>query len=992
MRTSAQIYHRVRWDPRFDPSRFVLGVNVHGADPARVPLPAFVPGGDIPWHRVLFIEADGEVVWDRAAGLDRVDVSPAGRVQDPRRLAAPFFTAATPHAWDPLVAAWRPAPQPEAEHSPAGRTSARLRVLTWNTLWDRYDSDRIDTARRRPLLLAALHRADADVIGLQEVEPALLDLLLEADWVRSGYTLGGDPTGADITDTGLLLLTRLPVREAGRHPLGPHKAVAALVVDGPAGPLVVAGTHLTSDHTDNGAQRREVELAQLHQLLGAVDGPVLLLGDFNDGGGTPTERLPVTDAWSEVYGRDDDTPTFDPRANPLAAVSSRSGRPGRLDRVLLRGAALRPVDAVLLGDVPATPDGLFVSDHYGVAVDVAVDHDAGVSGADGPGDSVVDLAPTARTALAWIPPQECWPAIQEIRRDHDPQVDRWPPHVNLLFGFVAESAFETVAAALCRVAAATEPFPVRLAGVRTFAHRDGTTVWLDPAADGTAPWLRLRHALERAFPGCRGRLGEYVPHLTLGRVTDPRRLVADFATRLAANPAYVGDLVLLSRRGAGPMRPRATIALGSGRLRWCDDVDPSDSARPLGATVLVGSGAAVADGVRSPSPIVGERHRIVLARQVATRLRAALPDTVVHVVGSRRLGCALPGADLDLLVASAGAVDLATVRARIGATLPAATGLRPVVGARVPGLRFTVGDLDVDVAVVSTGDVPPAEAVTRRAELGESAAVALSAVSDAEALRAAVAANRPSFIRLARQIKAWAHARGLDSAPFGGLPGLAWTVLAARTLRDAGDVDPRTLLGRFFADWAAWDWRHPVALYPTAAGVTGAGPLVDVHPTGPAVRILTPSAPVRYCSDQVGVGGRDLLTRELYAGWEIVESTGPDGLWPALLAPPPMHRRHAAWAVLTVRAVRTEAYEVTLGRVRGRLRALLSVLDRAGVPEVHAWPRPFETGPGLTRFAIGLGPVPPDVGRLAALGRPWLTDLPGVALDRLPGGDLPTLR
>ena len=30
MRTSEEIYHRVRWDPRFDPARFVLGVNVRG--------------------------------------------------------------------------------------------------------------------------------------------------------------------------------------------------------------------------------------------------------------------------------------------------------------------------------------------------------------------------------------------------------------------------------------------------------------------------------------------------------------------------------------------------------------------------------------------------------------------------------------------------------------------------------------------------------------------------------------------------------------------------------------------------------------------------------------------------------------------------------------------------------------------------------------------------------------------------------------------------
>lgn len=143
MRTSDQLYHQVRWDPRFDPARFVLGVSRRGTSPGRIPLPAFVPGGDIPWHRVLFVEADGEVVWDRATGIDRIDTTDAGRVRQPRLLRAPFFTAGTPYVYG--SEGWRPA-QGGPSPSPVGS----LRVLTWNTLWDRYDSDRVRTAERRP--------------------------------------------------------------------------------------------------------------------------------------------------------------------------------------------------------------------------------------------------------------------------------------------------------------------------------------------------------------------------------------------------------------------------------------------------------------------------------------------------------------------------------------------------------------------------------------------------------------------------------------------------------------------------------------------------------------------------------------------------------------------------------------------------------------------------------------------------------------------------
>ncbi|MET7333580.1 poly(A) polymerase [Nonomuraea sp. NPDC005650] len=931
MRTSEEIYHRVRWDPRFDPSRFVLGVGQRDAAPKRVALPAFTPGGDIPWHRVLFVEADGELVWDRATGLDRVDTCEAGRARDPLRLRPPFFTARTPHAWDP-AGGWRPA----AGHARSGHPAAR--VLTWNTLWDRYDSDLIDTARRRPLLLAALEAADADVIALQEVEPALVSMLLAAPWVRAGYTVGTDPYGPDVDDSGLLLLSRLPVREAARHELGPHKSVAAIVVDTATGPLVVAVTHLTSDHSSDGAARRRAELARIAEGLAGVDGDVVLLGDFNDGTDTPASALGLRDAWTEAHGPDQ-TPTFDPDANPLAALSSRSGRAARLDRILLRGRP-RVISAALRGDTP-TPEGLYVSDHYGV--------EAVLDATGDEPDGVLDVPPTARTAVAWIPPRELWPPIQAVRRAHDPQIDRWPPHVNLLFGFVPESEFEAAAPLLAAAAAEVEPFAARLEGVRTFRHRDHSTAWLDPAAGGDpTPWGRLRRALERRFPRCEGRPEGFTPHLTLGRTDD--------AIRLAGMTAQVGELVLLSRRADEPMRPRARVTLGTGEIRWLPEL----------VTGAEGQAETRLDAVISTEG-QAEGQLDAVADRVARRLEEVLRPGLVCVAGSRRMGCGLPDADLDLVAALPGETDMTEVAALVRAALPDAARLRQVIGARVAGLRFRTADLEVDLTVVPTGSLPPEQAPARRAELGEAAAIALSAVSDADAIRTAVGGHHARFALLARQVKAWARARGLDSAPFGGLPGLAWAVMAAHTVRGSGDLPAGDLLGRFFSTWAAWDWRDPIALDPTP-------------PQPDPIAVMTPSAPVRNCARQVSPGGLDLLTQELYQAWELTEN----GRSAELLAPPPLHRRHAAWAVLTVPSEE-------LGRVRGRLLDLLAALEEAGIRDVHAWPRPFETRPRSARYAIGLGRTPPRATRLGEITGRWVRGLPGVTVERAECGGVPTL-
>ncbi|MFC0543544.1 RNA repair domain-containing protein [Kutzneria chonburiensis] len=876
MRTSEEIYHRVRWDARFDPARFVLGVGMRGRPPKRVPLPAFVPGGEIPWHRIVFVEADGELVWDRASGVDRIDESEAGRVLDPRRLHAPFFTAKSPFAWDGL--AWSPVRTVQDGLFGDGR----LRVLTWNTLWDRYDADRIDTAGRRPRLIEELRSADADVIALQEVEAGLLTLLLATPWVRTEYVVSAID-GREVDSTGLLLLSRIPVREAGFHDLGPHKAVSAFVVETAAGVVAVATTHLTSDHSDRGAEIRVTELAAIFDGLSDVDCPLVLLGDFNDGTSMPAEALQLTDAWAEVHGLADQTPTFDPVANPLAAISSLTGRASRIDRVLVRG--LRPVNASLR----RAP----VSDHYGVEAELLVGKEDG---------DVLDIPPTARTAVAWLPPD--LPEVAALRRRHDPQFDRWPAHVNLLFGFVPESEFERAIPLLAAAVAQVPPFSVRLDGVHTFGHRHDATIWLDPVAP---EWTELRSVIARPFPACGGR--DFTPHLTLGRSKDAQTVAAECAARLSPVDAQVGELVVLSRRADEPMRVRARIALGTGTVGWIPDA----------------SGATVAESASVDA--------------IVDRVAAALDAAVVHVVGSQRTGTALADSDVDLVAAVRGIAVTGLTDA------PGITDVRPVVGARVPGTRMVIDGRKVDLALVDTGDLDPAEVVGRRAELGSAAAIALSAVTDAEALSGV-------NTTVVRSVKAWARARGLDSAPFGGLPGIAWAIMAA-------SVDSSSLVD-FFAQWAAWDWRDAVAL---RGRHTAYGP----------VTIMTPTEPIRSCTEQVGLGMRDLLTQELYRAWEIA-ATELDPL-PRLLESPPLHQRHAAWAVLAA---------ADDGLFRGRVRALLALLEPE-MPDVHAWPRPFAPH----TYAIGLGRTPVTADGLTALASAWSAR---TTVEWRPSGDVPTLR
>lgn len=236
-----------------------------------------------------------------------------------------------------------------------------MRYATFNVLADAYtgygdyshmDPELMKPGARTRGIVRLVSGLGADVVGLQEVEPHLLEAFDKTcDW-----QLYWSPKSHENKPDGCLTLVRRGIRVSEFDTISYPDNSGHIAQRLQIGRVAVANTHIKWAPAD---APEHAGVAQASHLISQIDtqSPAILLGDLNDRPGGPVRELVASAGFTHLYGE-----------RPTATVD---GIPAALDLLAIRGLTARCVTRNY--DLSRIPDDECPSDHIPVVADVYPD-------------------------------------------------------------------------------------------------------------------------------------------------------------------------------------------------------------------------------------------------------------------------------------------------------------------------------------------------------------------------------------------------------------------------------------------------------------------------------------------------------------------------------------------------------------------------------------------------------------------------------------------
>ena len=154
------------------------------------------------------------------------------------------------------------------------------------------------------------------------------------------------------------------------------------------------------------------------------------------------------------------------------------------------------------------------------------------------------------TALCLVPPQQLWSSIDRLRMLYDKSYEKWPPHINLIYPFVAPESLSSASQAILSnlhdwvQERGDSKLRVRLDEAGVFNHKHNNTIFI---SDSDSTRVSYLSELRGRILGALGQgTGDYHMHMTIGQSEDknaaPHKFLLDKAGLL---PAVDWDVEML---------------------------------------------------------------------------------------------------------------------------------------------------------------------------------------------------------------------------------------------------------------------------------------------------------------------------------------------------------------------------------------------------------------------------------------------------------------
>ncbi|MFX1569971.1 MAG: 2'-5' RNA ligase family protein [Promethearchaeota archaeon] len=131
------------------------------------------------------------------------------------------------------------------------------------------------------------------------------------------------------------------------------------------------------------------------------------------------------------------------------------------------------------------------------------------------------------SAVVIIPSEECWTPIQEIRKIYDQNIQRWMPHITLLYPFKPETDYDNLSKIFSDMCKSIGAFEITLSEFSYFNHgHQQYTLWLKP--EPVELIIDLQTKILELVPDCND-VNKYKkgfnPHLSVGQINGKDNLL-----------------------------------------------------------------------------------------------------------------------------------------------------------------------------------------------------------------------------------------------------------------------------------------------------------------------------------------------------------------------------------------------------------------------------------------------------------------------------------